>query len=311
MPRSRSVLSLVALCAVAACDDTMGSTATSRLTVLLTDAPGDFKAAVVTISQIYLQGSAADDPENGRVVLLDEPVTTDLLTLSNDVEALVQGISVAAGTYGQMRFIVDGAYIEVETATGTKVYSTPGYAEAPATVDGELMCPSCAQTGIKVNFAGGLQLEENTETILVDFDVSETFGKEAGNSGRWIMRPSLKATSVEAAVSVSVSLSLGSGVALPLIGGQIVTLAGFKVEMRSAAAAAGTPGEFLAFTDADGNGTFDARFTNVVPGDYVLELRGPAGLTFATSPAFPRSIVVVSGTPLSSTFTITSAVPAT
>jgi hypothetical protein len=293
-----------------ACEDSMGSTPTSRIRVLLTDAPGDFKAAVVTISQIYLQGSVADDPETGRVVLLDEPVTTNLLTLVNDVASLVEGTSVAAGTYGQMRFVIDGAYIEVETETGTTVYATPGYAAAPAQVDGVLMCPSCAQTGIKVNFTGGLQLEESTETILVDFDVAETFGREAGNSGRWIMRPSLKATSVEAAAAVDVSLTLGSGVTLPSIGGQVLTLAGFQAELRSVAAAEGSPGEILSFTDADANGTFDARYTNVLPGEYVLELRGPAGLTFATSPAFPRTITVESGTPLNSVFTITSASPA-
>jgi hypothetical protein len=310
MRRFHPAFSLVALCAIMACEDGMISTPTSRLTVLLTDAPGDFESAVVTISKIYLQGSTADDPENGRVILLDEPVTTDLLTLSNDVADLVEGTSVAAGTYGQLRFVIDGAYIEVETETGTKVYATPGYAAAPAQVNGELMCPSCAQSGIKVNFAGGLQLDESTETILVDFDVAETFGKEAGNSGRWVMRPSLKATSVEAAASVSVSLGLGSGVVLPVIGGQVLTLAGFKVEMRSVAAEEGTPGELLPFADADANGTFDARYTNVLPGQYVLELRGPAGLTFSTSPAFPRTIVVESGTAFTSTFTITSASPA-
>ncbi len=43
----------------------------ARVTVRLTDAPGDFKAAVVTISEINLQG-------NGKVVLSSEPVTTDL-----------------------------------------------------------------------------------------------------------------------------------------------------------------------------------------------------------------------------------------
>ena len=41
--------------------------ASGKITVLLTDAPGDVKTAVVTISQIYLQGNGED--ASGRVVL--------------------------------------------------------------------------------------------------------------------------------------------------------------------------------------------------------------------------------------------------
>jgi hypothetical protein len=71
------------------------------------------------------------------------------------------------------------------------------------------------------------------------------------------------------------------------------------------------PGEIVSFGDADANGTFEARFTNVLPGSYILGLRGPAGLSFATSPAFPRTIEIESGVSIHDTFTITAASPAT
>jgi hypothetical protein len=300
-------------CAASApgCSDSVSHVPTSRLTVLLTDAPGDVKAAVVTISQVYLQGDASADPEAGRVNLLQAPVTTDLLMLANNAATLVDGAGIAAGTYGQLRFVIDGAYIEVETDNGTEVYATPGYSEAPAQVAGLLQCPSCSQSGIKVNFQGGLQVDEGTETLLVDFDVSETFGHAAGASESWVMHPSIKAAEIESAASLNVSLSLGSGVSLPSLGGQILTLAGFEVELRSVNAQEGMPGEIVSFGDADANGVFEARFTNVLPGSYVLGLRGPAGLSFATNPTFPRTIEIESGVSIHDTFTITAASPAT
>jgi hypothetical protein len=278
-------------------DDGLGNDE-ARLTILLTDAPGDVSVAVVTISSIYLQGGSSDDEaagENGRVYLRTEPITTDLLTLTSDVATLVDDAIIPAGTYGQMRFVIDGAYLEVETATGTRVFATPGYSEAPAIVDGELKCPSCSQSGIKVNFQGALNLESDDETVLVDFDVSETFGKEAGNSGKWVMRPSLKASSIQAAGTVEASLGLSSGLSLPVLGGTTVTLGSFSAELRSVDAQDGTSGEIVSFTDADGDGTWTVSFGTVVPGDYTLQLRGPAGLTFTTQPTFPLPVDVGTG----------------
>lgn len=200
MRRLASTAAVALILALGCEGDGLGSDE-ARFTLLLTDAPGDVTAAVVTISSIYLQGGSSDeeaDDEEGRVYLRTEPVTTDLLTLVDDVATLVDGVVIPAGDYGQIRFVIEGAYLEVETDDGgTAIFATPGYAEAPETVDGELKCPSCSQSGIKVNFQGALNLEGEDETVLVDFDVSETFGKEAGNSGKWIMQPSLKGSRVE------------------------------------------------------------------------------------------------------------------
>jgi len=304
-------VTLLLLSSAACSDDEVVGGDEGEITILLTDAPGDFQAAVVTISAIYLQAAEGDEEEDesdGRVYLRTEPITTDLLTLADDLLTLVDGADVAAGTYGQLRFVIDGAYIEVETASGTDVYATPGYAEAPAQVDGELKCPSCSQSGLKVVVPGGLRVEEET-TLLVDFDVSASFGHPAGNSGMWIMHPTLRAFEIEAAATVTVSLSLGTGVSLPVIGGSAVTLAQLSAEMKSADAEANVPGEVVAFTDLDGNGTFEASFANVVPGDYVILLRGPAGLAFTTSPAFPHALTVGAGADVQAELTLASAGP--
>jgi hypothetical protein len=66
-----------------------------------------------------------------------------------------------------------------------------------------LQCPSCAQSGLKIKVQGDApELEEGEDAILLlDFDVSESFGHRAGQSGRWIMHPVVHASWVEAPLS--------------------------------------------------------------------------------------------------------------
>lgn len=54
---------------------------------------------------------------------------------------------------------------------------------------GLLIMPSFNASGLKVNFPGSLTLGEGETTLLVDFDVAQSFGKEAGQSGKWEVRP--------------------------------------------------------------------------------------------------------------------------
>jgi hypothetical protein len=180
-----------------ACDDVTGGD-DGRVTILLTDAPGDLLEAVVTISSIYLQGDSDDDEQSGRVYLRTDPVTTDLQTLTDDVATLVEDADVPEGRYGQLRFVISGAYIRIDDNAGGKVYATAGYDEAPDDVAGTLMCPSCGTSGLKVTFPGSLTVNgDEDQAFLVDFDVAQSVGHEAGNSGKWIMHPSLKGSRVE------------------------------------------------------------------------------------------------------------------
>jgi hypothetical protein len=184
---------LVCVCGIAACGDSTGND-TTALTLLLTDAPGDVLEAVVTIREIYLQGGSDSTSTSGRVILLSEPVTTDLLTLAGTYTTLVDAVEVPTGTYGQLRFVLDGAYLRIEDETGERVFATAEYAEAPAQVDGELLCPSCGQSGLKVTMSGDVTLDGPAQTLAVDFDVADSFGHEAGQSGQWVMHPSLRTT---------------------------------------------------------------------------------------------------------------------
>ena len=151
MYRNRITTALVAMIALAgaACSDSTAG-GSGKVSVLLTDAPGDLVKAVVTIDQVYLQPGADEDAQ--RVVLRDDDVTVDLLTLANETASLVSETVVPAGTYQQLRFVISGGYIEVENADGsTSIYATsPTYAGLPVgeTVDGELRMPSFAKSGL-------------------------------------------------------------------------------------------------------------------------------------------------------------------
>jgi len=279
----------------AACSDSTGNATSGKITVLLTDAPGDIKTAMVTISQIYLQGSSEGDDASGRVILRDTPVTTDLLTLASSTAELVKDATIPAGTYGQLRFVITGGYIEVENADGTTSIfaSSPDYAGLPAgaTVNGSLKMPSFAQSGLKVSVPGGITIGGQQTVLLVDFDVSQSFGKEAG-TGKWVMSPVIKGTDLGNTGSLKVTLAKDAALTLPSIGGTPLTLGQFKATVT---ATGGTPKQ-LALTDANNDGVFEADFPYLPAGSYAVDFVAPAGITaFTTTPAHPATVTVASG----------------
>jgi hypothetical protein len=155
---------------LAGCDGQSPSGTTS-LSVRLKDAPGDVQVAVVTISEVDLVGSG------GVQVLTQTPTTVDLLTLAASATTLV-------------RFKITGACIAVDDGNGgSAVYATPGYdgTQCGTAAAQTLQAPSFAQSGLKVSLGGdALQLTGPEKILLVDFDVTQSFGHEASG---WVMHP--------------------------------------------------------------------------------------------------------------------------
>jgi hypothetical protein len=182
----------------AGCADGMapGAGGPATLTIHLKDAQGDVQAAVVTISEVYLQGTG------GRVVVLNTPYTVDLAMLTTTSTVMLSDVPLEAGTYSQLRFVVTGAYLAVDDGNGgSRIYaSSPDYAELPAgaTVDGALQLPSYSTSGLKVVLpGGGLHVPASANvSLLVDFDVAQSFGQAAGQSGQWVMHPVITATDI-------------------------------------------------------------------------------------------------------------------
>jgi uncharacterized protein DUF4382 len=289
-----------------ACSDSTTGTGsgTGQLSLILKDAPGDVVAAVVTISEINLQGG------HGTTVLSNTPVTTNLLTLAGDAATLLDGVVVPAGTYSQLRFVLSGGYVEIDNGDGTtSIYaSAPDYAGLPpgATVAGPLQMPSMGQSGLKVTLPGDhLVIADGGATFLVvDFDVAQSFGHLAGQSGMWVMHPVIHGADISLTGSATVDLTLGNGVTLPVINNVQLTLADFTATFTGPD---GIPRP-AAFADPDGDGTFTAELLHVPPGVYSVDITPPAGLTtFTTDPALPGSVTVTANGTASAAFTVTAA----
>lgn len=279
------------------------------VTIKLTDAPGDFKAAVVTISEVYLQG------QGGKTVLSNEATTTNLVTLAQDTKDIVKDAVVPEGKYSELRFVISGAYIEVEQEDGsTAIYATSNdYAGLPegATVAGILQTPSFSTSGVKVKLDGDVEVTGEQKVILVDFDVSQSFGKDRGLGDKWVMKPVIKGGEMIFSGSVNVTLAKGEGVTLPTVNGTALTLGSFKATLKSTETdpdgASAPAAEELALTDSNGDGVFEASFKFLVPGNYELSFVGPEGVSFTTNPGVPAAVTIGSGTDQTQAFTLTSA----
>ncbi|MGD8866222.1 MAG: DUF4382 domain-containing protein [Gemmatimonadales bacterium] len=222
----------------------------------------------VKIEDVCLQGVGDGDQEgdqNGRVCLLDAP--TDWLEIAGPSEewvALVDGTEVPAGAH-QLRFVIMDVVIFVDGTETDDVYATSNEAladlnafnETEWTKTGIAQCPSCKQSGLKVSFpSGDPDLQNGDYVFLAQFDVSESFGKLRGNSGRWVMHPHIRGSLVDggpvdgpASISGTVSVASGAtlnGDELPgSCGGEDVTadglLAMFKPSVSNGTSAQATP----------------------------------------------------------------------
>jgi hypothetical protein len=160
----------------------------------LTDDPGDVAHAWVDIGEIYLQGGPGDvddDDVGGRVTLFTGPTgPIDLLDLLDQTAELANAV-IPSGRYGQLRVVLEGAAVELENG---EIFATDGF-DPPggSPVSGELVCPSCGTSGFKVLLQGReLDLLDPEEILVLDFDAGESFVREAGMSGRWILTPVVK-----------------------------------------------------------------------------------------------------------------------
>jgi len=283
-----------------------------KVSIKLTDAPGDnFEKAVVTVSRVYLRGHAdgAGGPGSegkGDVELLSTPVTTDLLTLANDAIDLVDGVEVPTGTYKELRFVITGAYIQVNEDGASRIYaSSADYAGLPegAQVDGQLQMPSAASSGLKVKFDNDADVSVTSEggqqVILVDFDVAQSFGRAAGGSDRWVMGPVIKGADLALSGNVKVTLQPAQGVALS---------SDDAAQLRAVLVNADGSREPLAFTPA-ADGGYVADFKYLLPGTYGVDLESAAGVSFSTDPGLPASATVGSGAEAQVAFSLTAFSP--
>jgi hypothetical protein len=281
----------LALIVVTACDNTTTAPADSgnaRVSVWLTDAPGGIAEAWVQIDGIYLQGRASGEDGDGEgdgdmsppahFSLLEEPTGwINLVELADETLVIAEDVVVEAGTFSELRFVLGEAILVTDDGA---VYATSGadlealnaarQAEDPELeplegTDGDLQCPSCSHSGLKVKFPGDgdVDIPLGGKILVLDFDVSQSFGHIAGKSGRWIMHPVIIGDEIatEGVGEIAGLVSLGSEVSLPECGGGALDLSVFvpiaRLGDEERTTSVGTDGAFL--------------FDGVAPGEWEMD----------------------------------------
>lgn len=168
-----------------------GSSGTGTLSASLTDAATDqYQAVYVTINEIQVNRSAdGEETEAGWVSVGTPNKTYNLLDLVNGVRESLGITDLPSGHYTQMRLILS------ETPDDSINILSEAHLFANYVIDlsgetHELKVPSGMQTGIKI--VQGFDVNENETTELVlDFNASASV-VVAGNSGQYLLKPTIK-----------------------------------------------------------------------------------------------------------------------
>lgn len=308
----RRLAVLVGACLIgAACSDGSGPQI-ANVSLALTDAPGDVDSVWVEIGEIYLQGTG------GQTTLLSADDAADLglveLTqLAGTTLDLVSDVTIDAGNYGQLRFVVEGAVLETEDGE-VFTYNAAHPHGAPST--GSLTCPSCTTTGIKVLLPGEVaNLEAGAHIILLDFDVSQSFGHDTGGTS-WVMHPVIHGVEIEFSGAVTGTVDVArDGGGNPLVtipecpAGTPRGLSSF-VPVATAETLTDDLGDPLAATtsvDEDGSFAFPYLHPDAYDLDYVTDIEVD-GSTLTFEATAPGIVTVTDGGSEEVIYTITSAV---
>lgn len=255
---------------LAACGG-QGSQGTGQARVMLTDAPATLADTLpVTFSQVELVGEA-----EGRAVIAVEPQTIDVLTLRNGGLEMLGEAELPAGTYEQLRLIVDDA--KIGFGGGAEVH--------------DVTVPSGAQTGLKINIEPALVVAAGqTSEVVLDFDAGRAVIENPPGSGNYILKPTA-IRAVATSGTVEGNVSAGGGAA----GEPQVPLAGVLVVVYDQG------GNEVTSTVTEADGSF--RLITLVPGtyDFQLSLEGYGSLLVEDVVVAEGEVLVLTDLELSAT----------
>jgi hypothetical protein len=202
-PSTATRIGLAALLAAAAMACTSAPTTGSTMSVHLVDAPGDFLEVNLHVVKVEIRSDA-----DGWITLGTPDVTVNLLGLTGGVDAtLVNGATIPAGHFGQMRLLLgDGNTVKL--------------------LDGsvhDLTVPSGIQTGVKLITDFDV-LPGTTRDVFIDFDAHRSIWLHgAGASGKFILRPVVRALDKLATGSIAGTLLGSDGESTTPLAGVLVT----------------------------------------------------------------------------------------
>ncbi|WP_035655083.1 DUF4382 domain-containing protein [Flavobacterium saliperosum] len=154
-------------------DTTQG---TSKVTVRMTDAPGDYDEVNVEVLDVMIKNNS-DTSDNGWVSIGNiSPGIYNLLDLTGGITVLLADNEVPSGLLGQIRLVLGDENTVVKDG-----------------VTYPLNTPSAQQSGLKLQINQTLQAGA-TYNFLLDFDVEHSVVVEAGGSGNYNLHPVIRVT---------------------------------------------------------------------------------------------------------------------
>jgi hypothetical protein len=210
IPRFRSFLVLMAVMTlIPGCGGSGGgsdSGGSGTLSLSMTDDSSDqFEAVYVTIDEIQIHlGGSEGSPNNWRPLTMQRsPITVNLLNLTNGVREQLGVVGLPEGDYTQVRLIIG----ETPEVTGLPFANYVVDKSTPANIY-ELKIPSGTNTGFKIveNFTIA---DKQTLELVLDFDASRSV-IQAGNSGQWLLKPTVKIKNLEDASIVKGQVTDGA-----------------------------------------------------------------------------------------------------
>jgi hypothetical protein len=198
----RAALLLVAVFVLSSCGGGGGGSdggGTGTLSLSMTDAANDqFQAVYVTIDEIQIHlGGNDGDPKSWETLTMERhPITVDLTKLTNGVREQLGIVDLPAGDYTQVRLIIGETPEDPNLPFANYVVDS----NTPPNIH-EMKIPSGTNTGFKIveNFT----IETGTTLELVlDFDASRSV-IQAGSSGQWLLKPTVKIENLADASIVS------------------------------------------------------------------------------------------------------------
>ncbi len=212
----RIVVLLLAFLLGTACSERQDDAGT--LSLGLTDAASsDYQAVYVTIKEVQVH--MGEDGGGPWEVVASPNKTYNLLELVNGMIEHLGVSDLKAGTYTQMRLIV-GDEAEEETNILGENHPYANYLIDSADRYLQLKVPSGVQSGIKLVCSFEI-MEGLTTELVLDFDVDKSVVK-AGNSGNWLLKPTIKV--IDALENATVSGAV--------VGNSAELLAGVKISAQ-------------------------------------------------------------------------------
>jgi hypothetical protein len=189
---------------LSACGEEGSSTSgTGTLSLGLMDASTeDYKAVYITVKEVQVHaGEETDKEDNDSWQVVATPNKTyNLLELVNGVIEQLGLTDLEAGHYTQLRMII-GETADDGTNTIGETHPFANYIIDNSDAYYELKIPSGYQTGVKIVHGFDIAEDQVTELVL-DFDASKSVVK-AGNSGKWLLKPTIKVIETKESATIS------------------------------------------------------------------------------------------------------------